>query len=428
MKLTPSRIIFVAAVTVAFGVAATAASASEKVLHTFTAGKDGFVQLGSAVVDSAGNLYGFTSSGGADEYGVVFKLTPTASGPWKETILYHFTNGKDGRGPVGLAVDSAGNLYGVTGSGGKPAHGTPLCKQTGCGTIFRLSPNATGWTFNLLHSFTGLQDGALPESITLDASGDVFVTTFGSTLSQGGVFEMVQSASGLNGKPVYVFGLNSTTAGRLPNGPVVLDSAGNLYGTTEYGGTYGYGVVYELTPSSSGLWTESVLYSFAGRADGLVPTGGLTFDASGNLFGTADGGLNNYGVVFQLTPSSGGAWTETVLYTFSGGSDGAFPTAGLILDSAGDIYGTTFLGGTTNNGLCSSGCGVVYKLTPGVGQWTQTLLYSFLGGTDGDEPVAGPVMDSSGNLYSLARFGGKANSSCLEGCGVVFEVPVRRQP
>lgn len=397
------------------------ATASEKVLHTFTAGNDGF-QPQSLIADSSGNLYGVTTRGGGDGNGVVFKLAPTASGPWKETIVYHFTGGKDGNSPTAIALDAAGNLYGVA-QGGIPTSGTPYCKSIGCGTIFRLSPKASGWTFNLLHTFTGMKDGVAPQGITVDPSGNIFVTTFGVTTDYGTVFEMSPTASGLNGIHVYSFAGTAAGDGQNPYGPVIEDSAGNLYGVTQGGGAYALGTVFMLTPGSGGQWTETLIHSFSGTTDGFATGGPLTLDSAGNLWGTADGAYPSFGLVFEMTPSGGGQWSFNALYNFTDNTTGEYPTRGLMLDAAGNIYGETYQGGIVN-GQCAGGCGVVFQLTPGSSGWTENILYSFTGANDGFEPWSAPILDGSGNLYSVALFGGKVVSgSCPIGCGVVFEIP-----
>lgn len=422
MNLHTSRI-FTAVLTL--GLLTASSSASEKVLHTFTAGKDGALPFGSVISDSAGNLYGAATEGGAFGVGVIFKLTPTASGPWQETILYHFTGVTDGSRPIALALDSAGNLYGIAQAGGRATRGAPQCINSGCGTIFRLSPGGpSGWTFNLLHAFTGV-DGAQPQGITLDANGDVFVATSSGPVNSGTVFEMSPSHRGLKGSTLHAFPFTFTGDGSFPSGPVVLDAAGNVYGVAQLGGAFGQGAIYKLAPGSTGQWTESLIYSFPqSGADGQDPIGGMVFDSAGNLYGaTYNGGAATGGTVFALAPGSGGTWTESVIYSFTGGSDGAQPNAGPILDAAGNLFGTTIRGGFTNSGLCDLGCGVAYQLTPGSSGWSQSVLYSFLGGSDGLTPSASLIMDAAGNLYSTTPFGGKTSSACSIGCGVVFELP-----
>jgi uncharacterized repeat protein (TIGR03803 family) len=424
MKTNLSRLFLMAAAIITLCVAmTTTASASEKVLHTFVSGKDGASQQYGVISDSAGNLYGSSSLGGATNNGVIFRLTPTGTGSWQETMIYHFTGGKDGANPGPLAIDAAGNLYGVAQGAGRPTHGTPVCIASGCGTIFRLSPGGpSGWTFNVLHAFTGVNDGSIPQSITLDSKGDIFVTTLAALHAGGAVFEMSPSASGLNGKTIHVFPANSTTDGNEPRGPVIVDAAGNLFGTTEFGGAHFDGTIYELTPGTGGAYTESLIYSFTGGNDGGEPWGALTFDSSGNLVGVATGGgVNRGGVVFMLTPGSG-TWNESVLYSFSGGSDGSTPVARPIFDAAGNLYGIAENGGI-NGPTCSGGCGVVYKLAPSSGGWTKSTLYSFTGANDGGDPsFSGVTLDSSGNLFGTTFYGGKVETGCPNGCGVVFEI------
>ena len=206
---------------------------------------------------------------------------------------------------------------------------------------------------------------------------------------------------------------------KLPYAGLIFDKAGNLYGTTELGGTNNQGTVFEITPNSNGIWTESVLYNFIGGADGGQPYASLVFDQAGNLYGTTNfGGSANCnlgcGTVFKLTPGSGG-WTETVLYTFTGGNDGREPNARLLFDAPGNLYGTTMLGGNVSS-VCSTGCGTVFKLTPGSSGWTETVLYAFPGGIDGASPYAGLAFDTAGNLYGTASAGGNS------GYGAIFKL------
>ena len=335
---------------------AATAAITYKILHAFHWASN---PTGNLIFEAAGNLYGTTANGGSTKCsggcGAVYRLTPKPDGNWTLAILYAFT-GADGANPyAGLIFDAAGNLYGTTYLGGSTA-----CPY-GCGVVFKLKPNPDGtWTESVLHSFTG-PDGAAP-------------------------------LAGL-----------------------IFDAAGNLYGTTANGGADNNGVVFKLTPGPDGTWTESVLYSFTGGADGANPwLAGLVFDAAGNLYGmTEGGGGSGRGVVLKLTPNPDGTWTESVLHSFTG-PDGSFPFAGLILDAAGNLYGTTDDGGS---GGCTDGCGVVFKLAPNPdGTWTESVLYSFrlLGG--GARPHAGLTFDAAGNLYGTTLKGGAYDY------GVVFKL------
>jgi uncharacterized repeat protein (TIGR03803 family) len=223
-----------------------------------------------------------------------------------------------------------------------------------------------------------------------------------------------------NGSEVGSYSFNVTAGGpKMPYAGLISDSAGNLYGTTEFGGSYNKGTVFEVTPNATGSWTGSLLYSFTGGLDGAQPSGGLTFDAAGNLYGTTSfGGSANCklgcGTIFKLTPTSGG-WAETVVYTFTGGSDGSEPYARLVSDAQGNFYGTTLLGGNLGT-LCTSGCGTVFKLSSVNGAWKENVLYAFAGGNDGAWPHASLTFDGAGNLYSTTNGGG------TYGSGTVFRL------
>jgi uncharacterized repeat protein (TIGR03803 family) len=203
---------------------------------------------------------------------------------------------------------------------------------------------------------------------------------------------------------------------RQPYGPLTLDSAGSLYGTTYAGGTYSQGGVFELKRSAKG-WAENVLYNFTGGSDGGQPyQPSLVWDSAGNLYGTTEtGGNDGLGVVFELTPTSGGSWTETVLHSFTGVTDGWLPDSGVIIDKSGNLYGTAFLGG--GYGSCFSGlsCGTVYQLTPSMGEWTFSVLHAF-DGSDGGNPAAGLIFDAAGNLYGATAY--MEN----DGPGVIFRL------
>jgi uncharacterized repeat protein (TIGR03803 family) len=348
------------------------------VLYSFTGGADGGSPKAGVIRDSAGNLYGTTASGGdstaCNGYGcgVVYKLDATGH----ETVLYSFKGGADGVGPGGVIRDSAGNLYGTTGSGG-----------TGnAGVVYKL--DKTGHE-TVLYSFSSQTNGEYPSAVIRDAAGNLYGTAqCGGTSGSGMVYNL-----GPSGNLTVLYNGEYSSAG------VIRDSADNLYGTTQYGGTAGLGVVYKLDPAGN----ETVLYSFSGGADGGNPEAGVIRDPAGNFYGTTTiGGTAGVGVVYELDP----AGHETVLYSFTGGADGKNPDAGVIRDSAGNLYGTTHNGGTAD-------AGVVYTLDP-AGQ--ETVLYSFSGGADGGNPDAGVIRDSAGNLYGTTDSGGEA------GEGVVYKL------
>ncbi|HUA17086.1 MAG TPA: choice-of-anchor tandem repeat GloVer-containing protein [Verrucomicrobiae bacterium] len=345
------------------------AAAQETVLYSFVYGtSDGLNPNSNLIPDGKGNFYGTTEYGGSvgSPYnfdGTVFELSPKSGGGWTETVLYSFgVVSGDGIQPVaGLVFDSAGNLYGTTLSGG--AHNE--------GTVFELSP---------------------------------------------------QSGGGWTEKILYSFGATATDANSPRRGTLVFDAKGNLYGTTNQGGTNGAspgdGAVFELSPGTGGVWTEKVIYSFgANTTDGLNPRSGVVFDAAGHLYGTtyAGGpyscGTSTCGTVYELTPGSGSTWTEKILHNFNlNDVDGANPVGGVIFDGQGNLYGTTYYGGNYGNG---NHLGAVYELSPTVeGTWTEEVLYSFTGTNgDGASPTSDLIFDQAGNLYGTTEFGGAAISS-----------------
>jgi uncharacterized repeat protein (TIGR03803 family) len=420
-----------------------AAAQQEKVLHSFVIdGVGGSDPNGGLIADAAGNLYGTTVYGGTGVCGsvaptgcgVVFELKRNATGGWTEKVLHNFNNdGKDGFYPyAGLAFDVAGNLYGTTGYGG-----AGVCSSvapTGCGTVFELMPQTGGrWAEKVLHSFGGGSDGELPEGgLILDKGGNLYGTTAGISynctyspyVDCGTVFKLTPHAGGSWTEKVLHSFNNNGADGYGPAGAVVRDASGNLYGGAYFGGAFGDGAVFELTPGGSGSWTEQVLYSFFYKGNFGGGPGTLILDAAGNLYGTTPTGGTTYsGAVFQLTPAGGGSWTETVLYNFDLYTTGA-TTSSLIFDSAGNLYGTNRFGGagTTicyvfGGGNESASCGTAFKLSPvGGGTWSATTLHSFGNGTDGQVPYAGVIRDAAGNLYGTTTSGG------TYGGGTVFEV------
>jgi uncharacterized repeat protein (TIGR03803 family) len=390
---------------------------SERILSSFSGTAKGpSLLFATPIFDSAGNLYGTTLEGGPANAGTLFKLTPAAVGKWTKKVLYTF-NSYDGVSPGRLISDSSGNLYGATFGGGTFANGS----------IFKLTPNPNGsWTRTLLYSFKGTTDGASPSPLTMDHAGNLYGTTRagGNATCNNGygcgvVFELAQNPQGVWTQTV----LHTFTGidGNTPYDGVILDPAGNLYGTTFFGGSLNFGTVFELTPSSGGTWTESILHSFiAYPNDGDGPVGGLIIDLAGNLYGTtSDGGPGYYGVVFELMPSSNGQWSESILHGFSDSPDGAYPYARVAFDEAGNLYGVTGDGGNTS---CGGGCGVVFKLTPSSGgAWTETILRSFsLTGSDGHGPPDELTFDAAGNLYGETGSGGTTGCSGY-GCGALFK-------
>jgi uncharacterized repeat protein (TIGR03803 family) len=368
------------------------ASWKEKVLYSFQGGaNEGSAPAGRVVFDAEGNLYGATTYGGltecaiGGECGTVFQLSPPVhkGDPWNETVIYLFRGQGVNDGGVpggGLIIDAAGNLYGVTAYGGS-GDCVVLGLRAGCGTVYELSPpkeKGGTWKKTILYSFP--------------------------TAKQG-----------------YV-----------PNGNLLFDSAGNLYGATIFGGGKGTtcdpfyqycGAVFKLSPpkTKGGKWTEKVLHSFAGGTDGANPNGGLVLDSKGAIYGTTyaggyEGGAcgsGGCGTVFELkTPTQkGGAWVRTTLHRF-GASDGGGPTAGVIFDGTGNLYGTTVGGGARN-----SPWGTVFQLAPhSNGRWAERLLYTFQDDNDGGAPRGGLVFDSMGNLYGTATGGGTV------GNGTVFRL------
>ena len=387
---------------------AAGAQSKFKTLYSFTGGTDGGYPYAGVIIDQAGNLYGTTYEGGdlscyGNGCGTVFELTPNSKGGWKEKVLYSFSGGTDGLLPrAGLTFDQAGNLYGTTQSGG----------AYGGGTVFELTPNPDGsWTKETLHSFTGTDGRGPVAGLIFDQAGNLYGTT-----GQGGnpndcvndsgcgvVFKLTPNADGSwTEKTLYSFTGGSKDDGD-PWASLVFDQAGNLYGTTE--GVTGNGTVFELTPNADGTWKEKTLHHFTG-GDGRNPVGSLIFDQAGNLYSTAwaggDGNYSGCGVVFELVPNANGSWKEKMLHYFNCGWNGGAPLAGLIFDQAGNLYGTTYIGGVP--GTCDYGCGVVFELTPNAdGKWNEKALHRFMDHRDGYCPVAGVILDAAGNLYGTTN-------------------------
>ncbi len=383
------------------------------VLHNFKGGTDGAYPEAGLVMDAQGNLYGTTVAGGtgctsSGGCGTVFKLAGN-----KETVLYRFKGSPDGANPSGgLILDTEGNLYGVTNLGG----------ANDAGTLFKVAPSGTE---TVLSSMDGTGGGEPNGDLAMDANGNFYGTAIsGGTGNSGVVFKVDANGTGTDLHSFCTRGGNRCTDGEEPSGGLVMDTAGNLYGTTEidFGpkGT-GAGAVFKVTQGGE----ETTVHIFS-YAKGASPTGGLILDAAGNLYGaTIFGGTGTCqssghyyfgcGTVFKVDPTG----QETVLYSFCSTADcpdGSMPSAGLFMDAKGNLYGTTLSGGTGNNctGQLFSGCGTVFELSA---DGTETVLHTFTGvAPDGALPYSRLIMDAKGNLYGTASSGGKF------GNGMVFEI------
>ena len=346
-----------------------------------------------------------------------------------ETILHSFVSLPHGANPqANLVADASGNLYGTTFSGGRYGSSAELSY----GTVFKLTPDSKGkWKETVLYNFTGGSDGGYPAgSLILDAAGNLYgTTTQGGDFNRfcsggcGVVFELTPGANGVWTESV-LYNFHGIDDGYTPVAGLVFDDAGNLFGTTSYGGVGGWGTVFELTPGTDGAWTETILYSFTDGADGADPSASLTLDSSGAVYGTTQNGgdvncpgNDNYGcgTVFQLTKNSDNTWAETVLYSFTDSDDGGYPLGNVIFDSEGTLYGTT-----PNGGAGSSG--TVFSLTPNANRsWSLSTIYDFEGAPDGRGPSAGLIFGKNGQLYGTTQGGGTTGCNA-GGCGTVFEL------
>jgi uncharacterized repeat protein (TIGR03803 family) len=357
---------------------------------------DGNNPTSGLVSDGKGN-YGTTPFGGVFKAGTVYELSPRDHGGWKEKVLYSFTGGADGALPYSPVMrDSGGNLYGTTLNGG----------VSGRGVVFELSPTGGSWTETVLYSPAKGQVASDPQTgLIMDSAGNLY----GATL--GGVFELSPSGSGWTARRICsVAARDAIVAG------LAMDAAGNIFGNSQ-------ATVFELTPNGKGGWLKHVIHKFAGGPnDGSGAEGIPVLDQGGNLYGaTQSGGLGGgtgNGTVYEVSPAKRGKWTEKILYFFNGGSDGYSPFGGVVLDAAGNIYGTTGSGG-------DSGDGTIFQLVAPVevGNYNERVLWNF-DGTGGQSPYGSLTLDNAGNLYGTTYFGGSAvEEQCLgDGCGVVFEV------
>jgi uncharacterized repeat protein (TIGR03803 family) len=383
------------------------ASGKELTLVRFN-GHNGFQSKNALTPDGNGNLYGVTSVGGNgncnyDGCGVVFELSPAANGSWTDTVIYVFKGGTNDTGVplTDLVFDAHGNLFGATGS------------NDNYGAVYELTPNSNGkWSEKIIFHFTN--QGYFPGTrLGFDGQGNLYGTLVqGST--NGTVFQLSPQSNGTWKETTIHTFTNANGDGRTPDGGVVLDAKGNIYGTTVFGGTSNNGIVFELSPGATGF-TETIPYTFTGQSDGGSPIAPLTFDAKGNLYGTTlEGGQAGGGVVFRLS-QSGGNWSESVLYSFTGSPDGHGAFA-ISFDANGNLYGATQDGG---GGCNSPGCGIVYKLTSkNTVPWRETILHNFESADDGSASFAGVYVDSTtGYVYGTTAYGGGRL-----GKGTVFEI------
>jgi len=380
------------------------------VLYAFTGGTDGAAP--DAGVTIRGNaLYGTTAG---PICGTVYQLTNAGSNWLFSTLAALPNNCNPWSRPV---FGPDGHLYSTSEAGG----------TYGQGTVFKLTPPvgvcrtvACYWTVSDLHDFSAGTDGQNPiyGDLIWDQQGNMYGTTqFGGTSQNcnegcGIVYELTPSGNGYTESVLYSF--SGTPDGSWPFAGLVLDNKGNLFGTTFIGGPNDLGTIFELSYVPGVGWTEHVLYAFKGTDDGGKPAGGVIFDSAGNLYGTTyEGGSGGGGTVFELSPS-GDTWTFKLLYSFSVDSCG--PAEALTMDGAGNLYGTTWCGGIYNNGN-------VFKLSNTEDGWVYTSLHDFTGGADGGGHVLSNVsIDADGTLYGTTQSGGESAYNCYSGCGVVWMI------
>jgi uncharacterized repeat protein (TIGR03803 family) len=361
------------------------------------------------VRDAAGNLYGMCVQGGAHHGGTVFRLAPNGAG-WTHKVLFDFGGGADGGQPYGgVTLDAAGNVYGtgvIGGSGG-------FCTEDGCGVVFQLVPGpGDTWTENVIHDFSGGSDGYGPGGpVVFDQAGNLYgVTPTGGDFGLGVLFQLVPQPGGTWTENILHAFTGGADGGAGQAGRLLVTADNHIFGVATVGGAYGAGTAYELSPPAApgGDWRFDTIHDFQGQPEAGFPYGGLLRDAAGDLYGTTyyDGAFD-LGCVYQLH-NAGGVWTETVLHSFAGKRDGSGSISGLVLDAAGNIYGTTSEGGAG----CS--CGTIFKLSPQPGgAWTTSIAYRFTGTPDGGYPYAGLVADGLGSFFGATVQGGEDNDGAV---------------
>jgi uncharacterized repeat protein (TIGR03803 family) len=379
------------------------AKSIERVLYSFHARPDGENPFWGVIAGEPGTFYGTTDTGGTNGLGTIFQLTRTGKS-YTETILRNCGYGDVG--PQGSLVrDASGNLYGTTIEGG---HRGSCATGVGCGTVFELTPSASGYTETLLWRFSDAPDGSYPTGgVVRDQNGALYgQTEHGGAYGLGSVFKLTPTRSGYSETILHSFGARHD--GAVPQGHLVADRSGALYGGTNYGGIRNNGVAFKLMPSGSN-YAESILHAFHNRNDGKFPIYGLTVDSSGVVFGMANGGC--CGEVFELLPL-GKKYRERTLYDFKGGSDGEWP-AGSLLDVNGVLYGETTDGGGSSSGR---GEGTAFELSAAGKSYRERVLYRFSGGSNGKFPKGGFLIQDH-RLYGTTDEGGTYPLG-----GTVFEV------
>lgn len=390
------------------------------VIHNFGGPPDGANPVAGVTVDTHGTLYGTTQNGGLlncllHGCGTVFQLMPASNGDWTEQVLSRFEaqGGYGGLPDAPVVLDRHGNVYGTFNC-------TFDCIAGQGGGIFEIVHSNGGWTDWTLADYWSFGRGMCNScGIAFDQAGRLYGTSSYASDSggNGAVFYLGQQ-SALNWYTIFLYGFKSGNDGSGPSVWFTFGANDAIYSTTNSGGASNAGTVFKVQNLGGAQWTETQLYTFLGGSDGSYPNGGVIFDSSGNLYGTTiSGGTANKGIVFKLTHNSNGSWSESILYSFLGGSDAANPGGPLTFDAAGDLYGVA--------GGGAFGHGAVFKLTPSSGgQWTETVAYSFTGGLDGDGPSGGVIFDSAGNLYGTTVHGG-AYPTCSDepNCGgVVYKL------
>ncbi|HXM64007.1 MAG TPA: choice-of-anchor tandem repeat GloVer-containing protein [Terriglobales bacterium] len=420
--MKPKRVVVAVAVALVLTLSLAAREAKFKILHNFGAANDGSGPFGPPVLDDEGNLYGATAAGGTGQCGdygcgAVFELSPQPNGTWSEKLLHNFTAGSDGAIPWGgLIFDTSGDLYGtLQGDNGLGGSG-----------VFELIPGRSGWSNIVIYT-----DGAGP-GLLMDNARNLYGDMGpGRYEYYGAVAELSPGPLSWTYAALYSYcSKYGCPDGYDPPAPPIWDGKGNLYGTMTEGGigkpacfsSFGCGVIFKMTPNGDGTWTYHVLHRFASSStDGQWPYGSLVMDAAGNFYGsTWLGGANGrgnggygHGTVFKLA-FSGGKWKETILYDFPNCNHGCMVEGTLALDKAGNLYGTA-AGGTGNCG--GYACGVVFKLAPQKnGKWKYSVLHDFSLSDGGVQPFYGVILDSKGNLFGVTSNFGKYNG------GTAFEI------